>query len=75
MSAPAQVNADEDFEVTLKVYGAFGNVATSYAGTVAFSSSDGSLVSTYTFSGAGVAVFTALDDVMSLSDSTSLFVV
>ena len=58
---PNRVNANEEFEVTLQVYDRYGNIATGYSGTVAFSSSDASadVPDNYTFTAddAGVHVF------------------
>jgi hypothetical protein len=61
-AALTQVNADQDFELTLTVYDAYGNIATGYLGTVDFSSSDSGaeMPLSYTFSAddAGVRVLT-----------------
>jgi hypothetical protein len=52
--APGAVGADEDFEVTLRVFDRYGNIATGYAGTVAFSTSDadGTIPASHTFTAA-----------------------
>jgi hypothetical protein len=64
LSAPSGVTPGVAFRVTLTVEDAYGNVVTGYAGTVHFSSSDGTatLPSNYTFSAsdAGVHTFTGL---------------
>jgi hypothetical protein len=62
LTALHQVNADQEFTVTLTAYDAYGNVATGYLGTVQFSSSDAGadMPASYTFTAAdaGVHVFT-----------------
>jgi hypothetical protein len=67
VTAPATATTGSSFSVTVAAFDPFGNIATSYAGTVKLTSSDpaaASLVSSYTFtSGAGkdngVHVFSA----------------
>jgi FG-GAP-like repeat len=51
LSAPAQVSPNLMFEVTLKVFDAYGNIATGYVGTVVLSTSDpdGVVPANYTF--------------------------
>src|SRR5262249_26486310 len=64
LSAPASVNANAKFTVTVTVVDAYGNVATGYRGTISFRSSDpmARLPANYTFTAAdgGVHTFTGL---------------
>ena len=64
ISAPASVNADASFGLTLTVEDAYGNVVIGYTGTVHFSSTDGTatLPKNYTFTATdkGVHTFTGL---------------
>src|SRR5262249_18503564 len=64
LSAPASVNANAPFSVTVTVVDAYGNVVTGYRGRVAFRSSDSSATlprnSTFTASDQGVHTFTGL---------------
>jgi hypothetical protein len=64
LSAPASISANAQFNLTVTVVDAYGNVVTGYRGTLAFSSSDGTanLPRKYTFTAAdqGVHTFTGL---------------
>jgi hypothetical protein len=66
ISAPSSVSKGARFSLTLTVEDAYGNVVTSYVGTVHFSSSDGSatLPMDYTFTAADAGVHTFVNKII-----------
>jgi hypothetical protein len=75
ISAPASVKKGVAFSFTVTALDAYGNVATGYLGTVAFTSSDpkAGLPASYTFTAAnaGVATFTATFNTVGVQSLTA----